>query len=118
MAINRTHLDLTQQYKTSVYNLPLDMSGWDKVTFQAIGAVAAPVFIYGTNNPGDLQGVRDGNATLATDWSAIQMTNLATGSDVGSFSTAGLYKTTVNAQFIKLQGADIYQLRATFQKID
>lgn len=117
MSLGRSHLDLTRQYKQNIYNVYLDVSGWDKITFHAIGTVAAPVYVYGTNNPGDLQGVRDGDATLATDWSAIQATNLATGTAVTSFSAPGLYTVNVNAQFVKLVGADIYRLLAFNTKV-
>lgn len=119
MALGRSHIDLTRKYKQNVYSIALDMSGWDKTTIQAIGTVAGTVYVYGTDNPGDLQGVRDGNANLATDWTLIQATNLATGTAATSFNAAGLYKVDVNAQFLKLQGggADIYRLLAFHSKV-
>lgn len=116
MALAQNH-NLTDKYKLdNVYSIALDVSGWDKITFQAIGAVTAAVYIYGTNNGGDLTGIRDGNAELATDWSNIQAVNLATGSAVSSFSAAGLYRATVDAQYMKVSGGNIYQIRAEFWK--
>ena len=44
--------NLTSDYKSNVYNINLDVSGWDKVTLHAIGAVAAPVYVYGSLNGG------------------------------------------------------------------
>jgi hypothetical protein len=68
--------------------------------------------VYGSNDPNALQGVRDGNAALATNFTAIQATNLATGNAVSSFNAAGNYKVDINARFLKVGGggADVYRL--------
>jgi hypothetical protein len=112
-------LDVTDQYKQNVYNIYFDLSGWDRTAIQVVGPIAAPVFIYGTNDPNALQGVRDGNAQLAINHTPIQATNLATGAAVTSMSAAGLYKVDVNAQFLKLSGggADVYRMIAFHSKI-
>ncbi len=116
MAIGRS-LDLTREYKQNVYNIYLDLSGWDRTTLQVV-TPASPVFIYGTNDPNALLGVRDGNAMLATNHTPLQATNLATGAAVSTMAANGLYKVDVNAQFLKLQGADVYRLFAFHTKID
>lgn len=105
-------LDLTNQYKTNIYQIQLDVSGWDKVCVQVVAPVASPIYIYGSNDPNALHGVRDGNATLATNFMAIQATNLASGAAVSNIAAAGLFSVPVNAQFLRLSGggADVYRL--------
>jgi len=112
-------LDLTLEYKQSVYSITLDVSGWDKVTIQPIAPVAGAIFIYGSNDGGAVNGVTQGNAQLARNFTAIQATNLATGAAVSSMATAGLYSVPVNAQFLRLQGggADVYKLLAFETKV-
>lgn len=111
--------DGTFDYKQNVYNINLDMSGWDKTTIQVVAPVAAALYVYGTNDANALQGVRDGNATLATNFTAIQATNLATGSAVASFSAAGNYKVDVNARFLRVGGggADVYRILFFHSKV-
>jgi hypothetical protein len=114
--------DLTRDFNSN-YNITLDVSNWDTTTFQAIAPMSGTVFVYGTNDSGALESVRDGDATLATNFTPIQAVNLATGSAVGSFSAAGLYKVTNGAQFLRFQGnpattpTNIYRIRIFQSKI-
>lgn len=102
MALGRP-LDMTNDFN-SVYQITNDMSGWDKTTVQIVGPMSGVIYVYGTNDGNSLQGVRDGDAQLATNFTPIQATNLATGTAVTSISAAGNYKVDVNAQFLRLQG--------------
>jgi hypothetical protein len=118
MSLGR-RLDLTQDYKNNIYSITLDVSNWDTVTAHILDPVAAPVYIYGTNDAGAGQGITDGNASLATNFSPIQGVNLATGSAVNSMSAAGIVAVPVNAQFMRFQGggADVYRLYVFNQKL-
>jgi hypothetical protein len=86
------------------YNITLDMSGWGKTTIQVVSPMTGVLFVYGSNDANALQGVRDGNASLAINFTPILATNLATGSTTGSISAAGNYEVDVNTQFLRLQG--------------
>jgi len=75
------------------------------MTIQTVAPILGTMYIYGTIDSGASQGNNQGNATLAINYTAIQATNLATGSAVTSITAAGMY--TVNAanqQFVRLQG--------------
>ena len=111
--------DLTAEYKQNVYSITLDLSNWDKITFHVEAPVAAPVFVYGSNDAGAGQGITFGNAQLATNFTPIQATKLADGTSVSSISTAGAYKVDANTQFVRLQGggADVYRLYAYNYKV-
>lgn len=111
MALGRFD-DLTLQYKQGIYSITLDMSGWDKATFQAVAPLAAPISIYGSNDGGGLTGVRPGSAQTAGNFSLIQATNLSSGTAVTTMATAGLYSVPINSQYLRLQGggADVYNL--------
>lgn len=120
MAVRYT-LDGTNKYKQNVYNINLDLSGWDKTTIQVVAPSSGSmgvISVYGTNNAGDVQGVTDGNATLATNFNLIQATNLATGNAGTNMSAAGNYGVTLNARFLRLAGgADVYKLLFVHEKI-
>ena len=111
MAISFNY-DGTQKYKKNVYSITLDVSGWDRTTIQAVGPVAGTVYVYGSNDGGGSPTVSQGSASLAINFSGIQVKNLATSTAVSSFNAAGLYEVDVNAQFLRVQGggADIYRL--------
>lgn len=107
--------DATNAFKQNVYSITLDMSGWDRTTVQIVpkSPAGGALYIYGSNDANALQGVRDGNAQLATNFSLIQGTNLATGTaGTGITNTAGLTKIDINARFLRIQGggADVYRL--------
>ena len=111
MGLGRTS-ELTRKYKANVYSITLDVSGWDRIGFHIEAPVAAPVYVYGSNDAGAGQGITDGNATLATNFTPIQGTNLATSTKVSSMNAAGVLEVDVNTRFIRLQGgaADVYRL--------
>lgn len=108
--------DLTFQYKQNVYHIELEVTGWDKISFQVLAPIAAPISVYGTLNDGMSQGslYPSGNygADRALDWTAIQATNIATGTAATTISTAGIYTVPVNSPYIRLAGggANVYGL--------
>lgn len=112
--------DATFQYKQNVYNIYLDLSGWDKTTITVVAPQTGSmgvIGIYGTDDAGARTGFTDGNAQLATNFSPVQATNLATGTAGTSMNATGNYKMDVNARFLKLYGgADVYRLMFFHQK--
>lgn len=122
MAIGKPLQDLTQQFNTT-YNITLDLSGWDKSTFQVVAPLGGAVVVYATNDAG-ATAYSQGNAELAINFQSVQVTNLATGAATNTISAAGLYKYDVNAQFVRLQGTpasagtNIYRLNVFNSKID
>lgn len=118
MAVGKP-LDLTQQYKQNIYSITLDMSGWDKTTFQVIAPVVGTMYVYGSNNGGAVQSQTQGNATLATNFATIQAKKLSDGTSVTSVNAAGLYEVDVNAQYLRLQGggANVYGLMFFHSKL-
>lgn len=110
------NIDLTKQYKQNIYNISLDVSGWDTVTFQFIAPVAGTTSIYGAlddNMPqGSLLAANNNyNPDNILNWSAVQAVNLATGSAVSSITAAGIYSVPVNTPYLKLGGGgDVYGL--------
>lgn len=103
MALSRNTGDQSQVFNTQ-YNISFDMSGWDRSTIQVVAPMSGTLYPYASNDPNALKGVRDGNASLATNFTTVQVTNLATGSAVTAITAAGEYKYDVNAQFLRLQG--------------
>lgn len=122
MSIQRSQ-DLTKQYKENVYNIALDVSGWDTVTLQVLAPVAGNLYIYGTINDGMSQGSlypsNNYGADRALDWQAIQGVALATGTATSTISSAGLYAIPVNTPYIKVGGggANVYGLYQSNSKI-
>jgi len=107
----------------SLYNITLDTAGWDKTVIQVVAPMVGTAYLYGTLDAGAVQGVTDGNAELAINFSPIQATNLATGSAVNTITAAGTYKVENNNQFLRLQGnpagagSSIYKLLFYYTKV-
>jgi hypothetical protein len=114
MALNY-HTDLTGEYKQNVYSITLDMSGWQKTTIQVEAPVAAPLFVYGSNDASAIQGVRDGDASTARNFVQLATLNVGTTTPatlVSSISSAGAYEVDINARFLRVQGggANVYKI--------
>jgi len=90
----------------------LDVGEWDRVTIQAVAPIVATAYIYGSLDGGDIQGVTQGNASIATNFTAVRATNLATGSAVTEITAAGSYLVDVNTKYLKIGGGgvSIYKL--------
>ena len=103
MAIGKPIPDQASTFN-SVYKITSDLSGWEKTTVQVVSPINGSIYIYGSNDGDAVQGVQQGNAELAINFTPIQATNLATGTAVSVISAAGNYSVPVNAQFLRLQG--------------
>ena len=115
------HNDLTNEYKNNIYSITLDMSGWTKTTIQVEAPVAAPLFVYGSNDAGAIQGVRDGDASTARNFVKLATLNLSSTTPatlVDTISSAGNYEVDINARFLRIQGggADVYKLMVNHYK--
>ena len=121
MAIGFPANDLTWAFNT-VYNVVLDMSGWDKTTIQTISPVTGTINILGTNDPG-ATAYNQGSAELAINFMPLQAKNLQTGTMVNAIYGAGLFEVDINARFLKLNGlpaaagTSIYRLQVFHSKV-
>jgi hypothetical protein len=97
--------DVTQQYKQNIYNIPLDVSGWNRMAITVVNP-AAPIHVYGSNDAGAIQGETFGNAELAINFTALQITNMASGVAGATMAATGNYKLDIYTRFVKLMGMD------------
>lgn len=104
---------MTSQQHDWTYNInnqkqvTMDIGEWDRVTAQFIAPIVGTIYPYGSLDGGTIRGVTNGNAALATNFTPIQVVNLATGSAVSSITAAGLYKADVNFKYLKFSGGGI-----------
>jgi len=112
-------LDLTKKYNDNSSVVAIDLSGYDWCTIQLVGLSAGTITFSSTNDDGAITGVESGNATLATNWIAIQATNLNTGTAATTATAAGLYRVPVIGRFLQISGAGvtISQILLYLQKI-
>lgn len=89
----------------------LDVGGFDYAEIQLVSPNTTASF-EGTSDAGDIQGVSDGNATSATNWTSLQGTNLATGTGVTSLATSGTVKFTAMPRFIRVIGGGLTATKA------
>lgn len=123
MAIGKPLGDFATQFN-SLYNVTLDLSGWDKTAIQIVAPIGGAVLVYASNDSGAGVGSDSGNAQLATNFYPAEVTNLATHAVTNSISGAGNYRYDVNAQYLRLQGSpasagtNVYKLLLFNSKID
>lgn len=96
-------LDVTTEFNAN-NGVKLDLSLWESATFCFVTPTGT-INITGTNDAGAVESVTDGNAITSTNYTAIQATNLASGTAVTSVSAAGNYKVTIGTKFIQFGGA-------------
>lgn len=122
MGLSRSLGDFARDFN-SLYKITLDLSGWDRTDINVIAPFSGAINVYASNDGGAVLGVTQGNAKLATNFTPVQVVNLATGTAVNSISTAGNYRYDVNAQFLRLQGVpadtptNVYKLLLENSKI-
>lgn len=82
--------------------LVLDVSEWETISVQVIGG-GGTISILGTNDPGDVQGVTDGGAKDAANFTAVQATNLTTGATATAVTGTALFRISpVGFKFLQI----------------
>jgi hypothetical protein len=117
--------DLTTTFNT-VYQINRDVSSWDKLTIQVVAPIlGTAVYVYGSIDSGYQQQTTQGNASLAINYTPIQVVNLATGVAANTITAAGLYRVTANdQQFVRIQGnpagtpTNVYRILMWESKVD
>ena len=96
-------IDVTNDFNTNS-GYTLDTNEWDYVVVQLVSPSGAVNFT--SSNDGGSVGSY-GNAISALNFTAVQGTNLASGSAVTSLNASGLVKFNVVGQFLKLSGTSV-----------
>lgn len=81
----------------------IDASNWDWVVVQVVNPSGTINFL-ASNDSGAITGVSDGNSISATNFTAAQATNIATGTAVTSTAAAGLFRFAVVGRYIQISG--------------
>ena len=81
----------------------IDVSNYDYVVAQFVTPTGT-ISITSTNDSGDEEGVTDGNAATATNFTAVYATKLSTNTAVTAVDAAGLYKVNVAGRYLKFGG--------------
>lgn len=99
-----TVLDFTQTFNAN-NGVKFDSSGWQNVTIQIDGTPSGTISITGTNDAGAITGVSDGNPLTSTGYTAIQATDISSGTAVTAITGAGAFKIINPPKFIQIGGA-------------
>ena len=86
-----------------------DIGGWDYAVVQLVTPTGTFTFNT-TNDSADVTGVSDGSAISATNWIAVQGTNLNSGSAVTTLAASGLVRFQGIGQFLQISGAAAAQV--------
>lgn len=81
-----------------------DVGGWDYAVVQLVTPTGTFTF-NSTNDANAITGVSDGSAVSATNWVAVQGTNLNSGSAVTTLASSGMVRLKEIGQFLQLSGA-------------
>lgn len=99
-----TVVDLTIDFNADALST-VDLSSWDWAVLQLVTPSAAIAFT-ASNDDGSITGVEQGNSTLAINFTAVQGTNLATGTAETTSATAtGMWRFPIIGRFLRLSGA-------------
>lgn len=89
----------------------LDVGGFDYCIVQLVSPTATATFST-TNDSGDIIAVSSGNATAATNWIAVQGTNLNAGTAITTIATSGIVRFSYMGQFFKIEGPGLTVTKA------
>ena len=99
-----TILDVTTQFNLN-NGVKLDVGQWQNIVIHVSGSVSGTVNVTGTNDGGAVEGATNNNPVSSTNYTAIQITNLATGTAVTSIGAAGNFRVIYPTQYIQIGGA-------------
>lgn len=98
-------LDVTADFNAGS-SVKLDTGGFDYSIVQLVNPSGSVAFTH-TNDSGDIQGVSDGSAVSATNFVAVQGTNLASGAAVTSLAASGLVRFEHYGRYLQLAGSSV-----------
>jgi|GEM_PF-4889420 len=105
MAVS-TVLDISDDFNADSL-AQIDISGWDWIIVQIIGSPSGAIAFKHSNDPNSTTGATIGNALTATNFVAVQLTDLSSGTGVTTTSGAGLFRGGVIGRFFSLSGTSI-----------
>jgi hypothetical protein len=98
-------LDVTDDFNADS-DVKLDTGGFDYAIVQLVSPSGTVNFLH-TNDSGAIEGVSDGSAVSATNFVAVQGTNLAAGTAVTSLAASGLVRFGYIGRFLQLSGTSV-----------
>lgn len=97
--------DLTDKYTGATPSVTIDIGNYEHLTIDVAG-ITGTINVDGTNDGGAITGSTEGNPTSATNFTAVQVIPLATGTAATTITTAGLYRISpVSFKYLRLSGA-------------
>lgn len=93
-----------------------DIGGWDYAVVQLVSPTGTFTFNT-TNDANPVLGVSEGSAVSATNWIAVQGTNLNSGSAVTTLAASGLVRFQGIGQFLQIIGAGAAQVTKAFVRL-
>ena len=96
-----TLIDSTTDFNANA-KVQLDVSGWDYVIVQLVSPTGTVTF-KSTNDGGESTGTINSSPQTATNWVAIQGTNLNTGTAITTIAASGIIKFNQVGRFLQLE---------------
>jgi hypothetical protein len=81
----------------------IDLSSWDWAVVQLVSPSGTVNFL-ASNDDGAQTGIQQGNSSLATNFTAVQGVNLATGVGATSANASSLFRFPIVGRFLQLSG--------------
>ena len=97
-------IDYTTEFNAN-NGIKIDVANWQNVVVHVSGTISGTVNVTGTNDGGAITGSTGNSPTSSLNYTAIQVTNMATGAAATAIAAAGNYKVINLTQYIQVGGA-------------
>lgn len=111
-----SYIDATDKFNVAG-KFVQDVGEWDFVVVQLVTPVGTTTFNT-TNDAGAITGVSDGTPTSATNWIAVQGTNLNSGAAASTLAADGLLRFAVIGKYLQLSGTSAAKVLIKLSKIE
>jgi len=111
-----SYIDATDRFNVAG-NYIQDVGEWDWVTVQLVTPVGTTTFNT-TNDAGAITGISDGTPPSATNWIAVQGTNLNSGAGASTLAGAGLIRFAVIGKYLQISGTSAAKVLIKLSKIE